>query len=207
MTHPLAGILAEAARGRPPPADGTVVVTGPPPGRASAVVAFTAHHVIAAAVGDGAARARLPEGDLGAPMGAEFLMWLGGRIGATPGTLDVVLAATGTGDGAALPPIDAAPHPRVGRAVRYRDDVAVFGSDDGIVVLGRGLAGRREVAVDGAPEHRGRGAGRRLAAAARALTPAGEPLFAQVAPGNAASVRAFLAAGYRPIGAEVLFLP
>jgi len=33
----------------------------------------------------------------------------------------------------------------------------------------------------------------------------GEPLFAQVAPGNAASLRAFLAAGFVPIGAEVLF--
>jgi hypothetical protein len=30
---------------------------------------------------------------------------------------------------------------------------------------------------------------------------------AQVAPGNAASVRAFLAAGYRPVGAEVLLVP
>ena len=45
-----------------------------------------------------------------------------------------------------------------------------------------------------------------LAAAARGLVPAGEHLFAQVAPGNVASLRAFLAAGYRPIGAEVLFL-
>jgi RimJ/RimL family protein N-acetyltransferase len=31
-------------------------------------------------------------------------------------------------------------------------------------------------------------------------------VFAQVAPGNAASLRAFLAAGFRPIGSEVLFL-
>jgi len=30
-------------------------------------------------------------------------------------------------------------------------------------------------------------------------------VFAQVAPGNAASIRCFLSAGYRPIGAEVLF--
>ncbi|NUR85978.1 MAG: GNAT family N-acetyltransferase, partial [Nonomuraea sp.] len=32
------------------------------------------------------------------------------------------------------------------------------------------------------------------------------PLWAQVAPGNAASVRAFLAAGYVPIGAEALLV-
>jgi hypothetical protein len=31
-------------------------------------------------------------------------------------------------------------------------------------------------------------------------------LFAQVSPGNTASVRAFLAAGYQPICSEVLFL-
>jgi hypothetical protein len=35
--------------------------------------------------------------------------------------------------------------------------------------------------------------------------PPAEPVFAQVAPGNAGSLRAVLAAGYRPIGGEVLF--
>jgi hypothetical protein len=35
----------------------------------------------------------------------------------------------------------------------------------------------------------------------------GAPLWAQVAPANTASLRAFLAAGYRPVGAEVLFGP
>ncbi len=41
-------------------------------------------------------------------------------------------------------------------------------------------------------------------AAARHLVPGGAPLWAQITPGNAASVRAFLAAGYRPAGSEVL---
>jgi hypothetical protein len=45
-----------------------------------------------------------------------------------------------------------------------------------------------------------------MADAARTFGPPAEPLFAQVTPGNAASLRAFLAAGYRPIGSEVLFL-
>jgi hypothetical protein len=31
-------------------------------------------------------------------------------------------------------------------------------------------------------------------------------VWAQVSPGNAASVRAFLAAGYRPVGAEALLV-
>jgi hypothetical protein len=43
--------------------------------------------------------------------------------------------------------------------------------------------------------------------AAADSVPDGEPLWAQVAPANTASVRAFLAAGYRPVCAEVLFGP
>jgi ribosomal protein S18 acetylase RimI-like enzyme len=56
------------------------------------------------------------------------------------------------------------------------------------------------------PEHRDKGLGRSLIRAAARLAPDGEPLFAQVTPGNARSVRAFLAAGYRPIGSEVVLL-
>ena len=52
------------------------------------------------------------------------------------------------------------------------------------------------------PGRRGTGLGRGLAAAARHLLPAGTPLWAQIAPANAASVRAFLAAGFTPVGAE-----
>lgn len=53
----------------------------------------------------------------------------------------------------------------------------------------------------------GRGLGRGLARAARHLIPADEVLWAQVAPGNARSVRAVLAAGFLPVGAEVLKVP
>jgi hypothetical protein len=35
--------------------------------------------------------------------------------------------------------------------------------------------------------------------------PPGEPLWAQVSPANVASLRMFLAGGYRPVAAEVLF--
>jgi RimJ/RimL family protein N-acetyltransferase len=68
-----------------------------------------------------------------------------------------------------------------------------------------GVAGRWEVSVEVDPGYRGKGLGRDLVAAARHLVPDGTPVWAQIAPGNAASVRAFLAAGYRPVGAEVLF--
>jgi hypothetical protein len=51
-----------------------------------------------------------------------------------------------------------------------------------------------------------KGLGRRMVAAALALVPATEPVFAQASPGNAASLRALLASGFRPISSEVLFV-
>jgi L-amino acid N-acyltransferase YncA len=73
------------------------------------------------------------------------------------------------------------------------------------VLLGRGVAGRWEVAIEVDPGRRDQGLGRELALAARHLQPdADAPLWAQISPGNAASVRAFLAAGYQPVGSEAL---
>ncbi len=72
------------------------------------------------------------------------------------------------------------------------------------MLLGRGVGGRWETAIEVDQDRRGAGLGRRLAVAARHLVPGGAPLWAQVAPGNAASLRAFLAAGFVPVGAEAL---
>jgi GNAT superfamily N-acetyltransferase len=211
MAHPLLRLLHEAAAGRPPPPDGGVRVLPPLPGPVDAVLAFTAHHLVVADVDPGEVAARLPDGDLSAPMGAAFLTWLGGRIGGRPGSLDVVLAAEGLGGRPSLellPVVDPERHPRAAEALRSRAAVEVWTTGPegaGVLVLGRGLAGRRELAFEVAPERRNRGLGRLLVAAARHLTPPGEQLFAQVAPGNAASLRAVEAAGLRPLGAEVLF--
>lgn len=71
-------------------------------------------------------------------------------------------------------------------------------------MLGRGIAGRLEVSVEVDDGVRHRGLGRALVTAARQLAP--EPLWAQVAPGNARSMRAFQAAGYRPVGSEALLI-
>jgi RimJ/RimL family protein N-acetyltransferase len=116
------------------------------------------------------------------------------------------------GVGGAPPPellrlADPGHHPRVVEALRHRSDLEVWSDPEraGMVLLGRGLAGRRELAFEVEPGRRNRGLGRRLVAAARHLTPPGEQLFAQVAAGNAASLRALEAAGFRPLGAEVLF--
>jgi GNAT superfamily N-acetyltransferase len=210
--HPLSRLLWNAAHDRFPPADGGVEVVSSPPGRSDAVVAFTAHSVVAAGVEPGEALQRLPADDLGAPMGPTFLSWLGEWLDSPPGMIDLVMVAVddgGTPAGLRLVEArEAIQHPRVARSSRYRTEVIVYTDPEerGVVTIGRGLCDRLEVAVEIDPAHRGQGLGRDLARAARATVPAEEPLFAQVTPGNIASLRAFLAAGYRPIGSEVLFL-
>lgn len=211
-SHRLRELLTDAAEGRFPPADLAVEVVGRPRGRSDAVVAFSGHNVIAAPVERDEIQARLPDDDPGGPMSAPFLTWLGERLGSTPGMLDAVLVADRID--AEHPSVDlqratdATASARVERALRYRSEVAVYEDRDrsGIVILGRGLVDRLEVSIELAPEARGRGRGAALAHAARGLVPDGEPLFAQVSPGNVASLRAFLRAGYRPICSEVLFL-
>src|SRR3954454_14222428 len=214
--HPLLEILTEAARGRPPVADGGLTVLPALPGERHCVVGFTAHHVVAAAIDEDTVRQRLDPNDLSQPMGAHFLMFLAGWVGANPGPIDVVMTAPApelADDSLELwRRGDLDEHPRVRRAGRYRPGLAVYaarqhGEPDGVLVIGRGVAGRMEMAYEVAPAARGHGLGRRLAAGATSLGPRGEPLFAQVAPGNSASMRACLAAGYVPIGSEVLFNP
>ena len=58
--HPLAMLLDRAARGLFPAPDGTVDVFGPPPGPCDAVVAFSAHNVVAGDVDANEVLARLP---------------------------------------------------------------------------------------------------------------------------------------------------
>jgi len=207
----LGRLLDDAARGRFPPADLAVEVLAPPSGRADAVVAFSGHNVIAAAVDPDEVRAHLPNDDPGAPMSPTFLTWLGFRLGSESGALDVVLVATAD-EAPGAPPLtrrdDADAHDRVQRALRYRSEVEVYSDRErsGVIILGRGLAGRREVSIEVDPERRSGGIGSALARSALSLVSPGEHLFAQVSPGNVASLRAFLHAGYRPICSEVLFL-
>jgi GNAT superfamily N-acetyltransferase len=146
---------------------------------------------------------------IAAPLGARFLAALADRVGAEPGVLDALLVApTSAPTGLALRPADL-DHPRVERALLHRCDVRVWTTSDGsgLVTVGRGVAGRWEVSLEVESGARCRGLGTALARAARALVPDANPLWAQVAPANTASLRGFLAAGYRPVGAEVLFGP
>jgi GNAT superfamily N-acetyltransferase len=210
MRHPLLEIMLDAAAGRPPPPDGLVELLPPPPGPVDAVVSFTAHAYVAADVDPGEMRAHLRPDDPGAATRPAFVSWLAAEVGGEAGQIDMLVVATRLDGPPALAlasRADLASHRRVARANRYRQDLQVLSVQDGggLLVLGRGLAGRWEVAFEVEPERRGRGLGRALATAARHLVPQDEPLFAQVTPGNVASVRALFAAGYTPVGSEVLF--
>lgn len=207
----LAAIFHAAAHGRYPPFDGAIEVLPRATGAVGAVVAFTGHHVVAADVSPAWVAAHCPLDDLSAPMGPAFLQALGAEIGATPGAHDLELCALGR-NGAPpveLTPLDEPPdHPRIQRSLRYRPDTRVYRTLDGsgLLAMGHGLAGRWEAAFEVLPEVRGRGLGRALARTALHLIEPGEPLFMQVAVGNVASLRAILAAGLIPVGAEVLFI-
>jgi GNAT superfamily N-acetyltransferase len=201
---PLAAVLDGVATGRFPPADGGVTIVPPPSARDAGVIGFTAHAVIFIDADPGWVAAQLPAGDLSGPLTPAFLQALCTRTNRRAHSTDMLCIAPslpGPPDIALTPEPDLA-HPRVARALRYRDEVRAWRADRGVVLIGRGVAGRWEAAVEVDPGHRSRGLGRALAAAARHLVPGGAPVWAQIAPANATSVRAFLAAGFKPVGAE-----
>jgi hypothetical protein len=205
--HPLAAVLEAAAAGSFPPVDGVVDVLAPDDHGTIAVVSFTGHAYVLADVDPDELRARGAHGYGGAAH-ADVLRWLagpGGRIG----SVDAVLVGRGEA-GPVLPRrADLDDHPRVRRAREHRRDVTVDGDDAGLVVLGRGLVGRLEIAVElhDPAASGGAGLGRRLIRAGLARLGPGTRCWAQVSPGNAASLRAFLACGFVPIGSEVLLHP
>jgi hypothetical protein len=203
---PLAAILDAAAEGRFPPVDGGCDLLAPDPSGTRAVVAFTGHAYVLADV-DAAELVRRGADGFGGASHPELLQWLAGPDRCV-GSLDAVLVAGGVA-GPSLPRRhDLGSHPRVRRAARYRQDVEVYGDDIGMVVVGTGLAGRRELAIElFDPATAGRGHGRRLIRAGLARIGPGARCWAQVAPGNAASLRAFLAVGFVPVGSEVLVTP
>jgi GNAT superfamily N-acetyltransferase len=180
-----------------------------PSPRDCAILAFTAHIVIAADVAPSWVSARLKAWQLPEAFLPPFLGELSAELDRRVNAIDM-LALGEPLPGApelALSEVDDSDHPRVRRARRYRRDVRIWLADGGLVTIGRGLGGRWEASVEVEPGQRGRGLGRALAKAARHLAPDGRPLWAQITPGNAASVRAFLAAGYLPVAQEALLVP
>ncbi|MEV7420952.1 GNAT family N-acetyltransferase [Streptomyces sp. NPDC089919] len=211
MGATLAAILDAAAQGRFPAPDGGVSVVPQAGHRDAGVLAFTAHSVVFTDEDpDWVLRtlATLDCDALAAAMNPRFLTALMERTGRAHDTVDLLTVAPAL---PGAPPVELREvsdpdHPRVARARKRRDDVRVWAADGGVVVLGRGVAGRWETAVEVDEGARARGLGRALAVAARHLVPGGEPVWAQQAAGNARSVRAFQAAGYRPVGAEALLV-
>ncbi|MEU1790508.1 hypothetical protein ABZ553_32490 [Streptomyces sparsogenes] len=208
-SHPLLALFHNAADGRFLPADGQVTILPALPRGLECSVAFTGHAVIATALSPGEVRSQEPDG-YGGSLAPDFLRYLagsGGRIG----TLDAVLVARGASGSPRLPQrLDAEDHPRVRHARDLRTGVRVYGDERGLVTLADGLAGRRELSIElDQPGSSGSssGLGRSLLRDALTLVPAGEPVFAAVSPGNARSLRAFLAAGFVPLGSEVIIRP
>lgn len=207
MAESLREILGAAARGVFPPADGRTTVVPQPSPRHAGVLSFTAHSVVFTDEDPGWVHDTLRDVDcdaLTATMNPRFLAAFAERTGRWTETVDAMLV------GAPLPgepplalkEVEDAGHPRIVYARGRRDDVRAWVAEGGVLVMGRGIAGRLEVSVEVDENVRHRGLGRLLVTAARHLVT--EPLWAQVAPGNARSVRAFQAAGYRQVGAELL---
>lgn len=214
MAQTLSDLLTDAAAGRFPSPDGGVTVVSQPSTRDAGVIAFTAHSVVFTDEDPQWVRKTLASIDcdpLAASLNPRFLTALMDRTDRVTETVDLLTVA----DALPGPPplalheVTDPSHPRVARAARFRDDVRVWETDggDGLLILGRAVAGRWEAAIEVDDAAGGRGVGRLLATAARHLVPDGQPVWAQQAPGNARSVRVFQAAGYRPVGAEILLLP
>ncbi|MEU9097321.1 GNAT family N-acetyltransferase [Streptomyces sp. NPDC048361] len=210
MGETLGDVLAAAAGGRFPPTDGGTTIVAQPGPRDAGVLAFTAHSVIFLDEAEDWIRATLAGTDadpFGASMNPGFLAALMARTGRSMNCVDLLTCAP------ALPgepplvltEIQDQEHPRVVRALTFRDDVRVWAADGGVLILGRGVAGRWEVAIELDAAARGRGLGAQLALSARHLVPDGV-LWAQQSPGNARSVRTFQAAGFRPVGSEALLI-
>ncbi|MFE9861109.1 GNAT family N-acetyltransferase [Streptomyces sp. NPDC005780] len=210
MSEALARILDAAAHGRFPPPDGSTTVVRQPNMRDAGVLACTAHSVVFTDEDPAWVRETLaatPGDALAATMNPCFLGALMARTGRHMNTIDLLTVAPalpGTPD-LDLREIRDPEHPRVARAMKFRDEVRVWGTEGGVMILGRGVAGRWETAVEVAEEARGRRLGERLARAARQLVP-DAVVWAQQSPGNARSVRTFQAAGYRPVGSEALLV-
>ncbi|MBA2280829.1 MAG: GNAT family N-acetyltransferase, partial [Acidimicrobiia bacterium] len=80
-------LLGELVAGRPPAPDGLVEVVPQPPGPVAGILAFAAHHVVAADVDPAWVHEQLPPGDLVAPVGPVFVGALAERLGVRPSSL------------------------------------------------------------------------------------------------------------------------
>lgn len=123
-------------------------------------------------------------------------------------SLDVLLAARGTaGSTQLVPRPDLATHQRARFGTKIRDNLETFGYPDpersAVVTLSRGIAGLLELSFEIEPDYRGDGTN--LVHDALRVLPEGQLAVAAVAPGNAASLRAAMRAGFTVLGSIQLF--
>jgi hypothetical protein len=207
--HPLGGLIVAVAGGCFPVADGSWRRVPPWRAGVEAVVAFTGHAVFAV-------ERDIPDRllvDLGAdgfggahdPRLVSALAGPGGWID----SLDMLLVARGTGTSPLVDRPDLAAHPRAAFAARIRNGSRVMGYPDrgrlDLAVISTGIGGLTEISFELEPGRRGAGAGAGLVSDALGMVRTGEIAVAAVAPGNAASVRALLTAGFVPTGSVQLF--
>jgi hypothetical protein len=132
----LTAVFRAAELGRWPAPDGSILAVPPVAGAVAAVVAFTAHVLVAADVTQDWIDEQIPDGDLCAPLNPPFLAALTARTGTRVNNVDAFFLATVDRSGpdvSWLTETDAREHPRVRRALRYRKDVRVFACDSGFV--------------------------------------------------------------------------
>src|SRR5262245_57366908 len=165
MRQTLAEILDDAARGRFPPPDGTTTVVAQPSRRDAGVISFTAHSVVFTDEDPHWVRTVLASmrcDELAAAMNPRFLTALLDRTGRTNDTIDLLAVADRLPGEPALSlwEIPDPDHPRVVRARQHRDDVQAWATDGGLLVIGRGVAGRWEAAIEVDEDARDKGVGR-----------------------------------------------
>jgi len=206
--HPLAALITAAADRRFPVADGGWRRVPPWRPELEAVVSFTGHAVMV--LGDDMPEGRLDASTIDGFGGAHDPRVITALAGpdAWIDSLDALLVRRGAGGTPRLVPRpDLAHHPRAQFAARIRDDIGIFGYPEGrrsaLAVIGRGVAGLPEISFEIETDRRGGGTA--LVQDALGLVPSEQLVVAAVAPGNAASLRALLTAGFVPVGSMQLF--
>jgi hypothetical protein len=211
--HPLARLIADAAAGRFPDPDGGWHRVPPWRPGLEGIFSFTAHAVFAVApdITDDRLAALGADG-FGGAHHPRLITALTGPDGWFD-VLDLLMAGRGTGRTGVPPPLvdrpDLAGHSRARFAATIRDEPRVLGYPgpyrSALAIISRGIAGLTELSFELEPGRRGQGGGAALAGDALGVVPSGQLVVAAVAPGNAASVRALLSAGFVPLGSLQLF--
>jgi hypothetical protein len=210
--HPLGQLLLWAADGQFPAVDGGWHRVPPWRDDVEAAVAFTGHAVFA--VRDDVTDETLER--LGADgFGGAHHPRLVGALAGPEGwidSIDAVLLGRGTGQPSPLVERpDLVGSVRARHALGVRDVERVLGypdpTDCSVVILSRGLGGLPELSFELDPKFRGGGRALGLVDDAMALFPRDDVVVTAVAPGNAASLRTVLGAGFVPVASVQLWRP